>query len=135
MPRLSEVVLADQAKRVTANENALKTLKETAYQVLESVRAGNMSSSDLATVFETSWALKKTLSPKASSTEIDAIVARLRGSGFEGGKLAGAGGGGFYFGVAKNPLDSDEFLRTTGLALRKVVYEPAGSRIISAIPW
>jgi D-glycero-alpha-D-manno-heptose-7-phosphate kinase len=135
MPRLSEAVLADQAKRVPVNENALKTLKETAYQLLESVKAGDMSSDEMAAVLEQSWALKKTLSPKASSTEIEAIVARLRGSGFEGGKLAGAGGGGFYLGVAKNPLDSDEFFRATGLPLRKVVYEPRGSRVISAIPW
>jgi D-glycero-alpha-D-manno-heptose-7-phosphate kinase len=135
MPRLSEAVLSDQGKRAAENQEALNSLKEMAYQVMESVKASNLSDSDLAVLLERTWAIKKTLSAKASSIEIDATVNRLRSAGFEGGKLAGAGGGGFYLGVANKSLNQDEFRRTIGLPLRKVLYEPRGSRIISAIPW
>jgi D-glycero-alpha-D-manno-heptose-7-phosphate kinase len=42
-----------------------------------------------------SWALKRTLSPHVTSPAIDALYERCRSHGAVGGKLCGAGGGGF----------------------------------------
>jgi len=41
------------------------------------------------------WQLKRSLSPLTTNDEVDAIYARARGAGALGGKLTGAGGGGF----------------------------------------
>ena len=46
-------------------------------------------------LLDESWKLKKSLASKISSPEIDEIYARARKTGALGGKITGAGGGGF----------------------------------------
>jgi D-glycero-alpha-D-manno-heptose-7-phosphate kinase len=41
------------------------------------------------------WEMKRGLSSQISTTEIDALYSKARAAGALGGKLAGAGGGGF----------------------------------------
>jgi D-glycero-alpha-D-manno-heptose-7-phosphate kinase len=76
------------------------------------------------------WELKRTLGVAVSNGEVDALYARARSAGAIGGKLAGAGGGGFLLIFAK-PEKHDDIRRE----LSELIYVPveitqSGSRII-----
>jgi D-glycero-alpha-D-manno-heptose-7-phosphate kinase len=51
----------------------------------------------LGELLDESWRLKKCLSSQITNADIDGMYARARAAGAFGGKLAGAGGGGFVF--------------------------------------
>ena len=77
-----------------------------------------------------SWMLKKTLANNISNSEINDIYEKGRGAGAYGGKLLGAGGGGFILFVAPK-----EKHNTIKKALSKLVYvnfklDHDGSKVI-----
>jgi fucokinase len=56
-------------------------------------------------LMDAAWQLNKRLDPNSSNDEIEALFARVRPHIF-GGKLLGAGGGGFMLMVCKSPADA-----------------------------
>ncbi|MCU0913180.1 MAG: hypothetical protein MUC88_01285 [Planctomycetes bacterium] len=56
-------------------------------------------------LMETAWQLNKQLDPNSSNDEVEALFARV-GPHIFGGKLLGAGGGGFMLMVCKSPEDA-----------------------------
>ncbi len=76
------------------------------------------------------WTLKKRLSSKISSDFIDDLYARARSAGAYGGKLAGAGGGGFLFMLV--PEEKKAAVREALKDLLEVRFrfESEGSKII-----
>ena len=82
-------------------------------------------------LIDETWVTKKTLEDSISSLEIDAIHSRIRAIGGYGGKLSGAGGGGFLFEII-NENYQQEVLSTFGpQRIVKIAYEPFGSRLLS----
>jgi len=76
------------------------------------------------------WQIKRSLSDKTTNDEVDGIYETARKAGAVGGKLTGAGGGGFM--LLCVPPDRRESVRT---ALEKLIHvpfkiEPNGSQII-----
>ncbi|MBI4445920.1 MAG: kinase [Acidobacteria bacterium] len=76
------------------------------------------------------WELKRTLSKNVSSPWLDQIYTRARGAGAIGGKLLGAGGGGFLL-LFVEPGRREDLCRALP-ELREVRFgfEPQGSRVI-----
>jgi D-glycero-alpha-D-manno-heptose-7-phosphate kinase len=70
------------------------SLVDEAAELLTSAEPVNMLES-LGHMLHDSWMLKRSLSPHVSSPEIDALYDAAVGHGALGGKLCGAGGGGF----------------------------------------
>jgi len=56
-------------------------------------------------LIDTAWRLNKRLDPNSSNDEIEALLARVRPYIY-GGKLLGAGGGGFLLMICKSPADA-----------------------------
>ncbi len=79
------------------------------------------------------WATKKKLENSISSSEIDDIHMSMLAHGGIGGKLCGAGGGGFLFEL----IDIKHHMRVLeSLGNQRVIriaYEPLGSRLISEV--
>jgi D-glycero-alpha-D-manno-heptose-7-phosphate kinase len=83
-----------QIARVDANRDALAAMRATVdegYRILTS--SGGLE--EFGTLLDKMWQLKRTLSSDVSNTEIDSIYEAGRKAGALGGKLLGAGGGGF----------------------------------------
>ena len=57
----------------------------------------NKNLADFATLFDKSWNLKKTLSLNISNSKIESIYRKGINAGAIGGKISGAGNGGFIF--------------------------------------
>jgi D-glycero-alpha-D-manno-heptose-7-phosphate kinase len=74
------------------------------------------------------WQLKRQFSEKISTSRLDHIYAKAKDNGAIGGKLLGAGGGGFFLFYAppfhKNELISH--LEASGLKVRPFRFEPQG---------
>ena len=75
----------------TASLKQMSEMTETALDILTSDR----DITEFGRLLNQSWELKKSLSGKVSTSEIDRIYETGLANGAAGGKLLGAGGGGF----------------------------------------
>jgi D-glycero-alpha-D-manno-heptose-7-phosphate kinase len=90
------VLRAQRAATGTNNEvtRRLHHIKELATAMAAALLAGNLP--DFGALLHESWQLKRGLAQGVSSTAIDRWYQIARDRGAYGGKIAGAGGGGFF---------------------------------------
>lgn len=79
------------------------------------------------------WRVKRSLDESTSNQEIDKISEALEMIGAAGGKLCGAGGGGFFVAVVPESKREDLSKLLGANRLVRVRYEPIGSRIIAEV--
>jgi D-glycero-alpha-D-manno-heptose-7-phosphate kinase len=91
--RSSETILTEQRERIKDRMSVLRELKGMAYEGRKLLETGDFDS--FGCLLDESWQLKKTLASKVSTIEIDEIYTRAKQAGALGGKITGAGGGGF----------------------------------------
>lgn len=90
-PRTAAAIEADKIARMPASETALRTIQA---QVDEAVPLlGDPEA--LGALLGDAWRAKRTLSPLVATPAFDALYAAATAAGAYGGKLLGAGGGGF----------------------------------------
>jgi len=77
-----------------------------------------------------SWNLKKGLSPEISSPYIDYVYERAKEAGILGGKLLGAGGGGFLLLFAEPRKHESIKQALQGLLFVPFEFEALGSQVI-----
>ena len=95
--RSASQILSDQNQRSLAGERTVEDnlleLKELAARSLAALEAGQLD--DFARLLTKQWEHKKRRSPDATTAEVDRWFALGMANGARGGKLVGAGGGGF----------------------------------------
>lgn len=126
--RQSATVLTEQRAGIEAHRPLLRAM---AAQAAEGRRALAESRLDaLGELLHEGWTLKRQLASRVSSPEIDAMYATARRAGAVGGKLSGAGGGGFLLLYAR-PQDH-QALRAAlhGLSELEFNLEPEGSLVL-----
>ena len=92
--RISSEVAREQKNRIASNESVLKQMADISLEAEEILRS-NVSLEVFGKLLHESWKLKKSLSSKISNTLLDDIYNKGLASGASGGKLLGAGAGGF----------------------------------------
>lgn len=97
--RHASQVVASQVARtregaIDASLERLLAIVDAGEQVLRDL-AGRSLVTRIGEMLHDSWVVKRTLSPHVSSEAIDALYERAQHAGAIGGKLCGAGGGGF----------------------------------------
>ena len=96
----------------------------------EKILGGPNEITDFGELLHESWMLKRQISHKISPPYIDEIYARARAAGAIGGKLLGAGGGGFMLFFVK-PDDKPKVCEAlSDLLLVPFNFESSGSQII-----
>lgn len=104
--RIASEVAKDQIENIENNESnlhAMKNLVDDALSLLTSDRDLKL----FGEMLNETWKLKRSLSDKISNSEIDGMYEKAIVSGAVGGKLLGAGGGGFMlFFVPKEDQNS-----------------------------
>ena len=97
--RLSSEIIQAQQKNVSEkNEKSLDAmhhLKEQAVQMKEALLKGNLN--EIGKILDTSWEFKKQMAKGISNPDIDELYEIAMKAGASGGKISGAGGGGFMF--------------------------------------
>ncbi|MCX7728743.1 MAG: dehydrogenase [Bacteroidia bacterium] len=97
--RLSSEIINEQIKNVQTNNQvsieAMHHLKEQALRMKDSLLKGNLK--ELGELLHFGWLNKKQIAHNISNTLIDTIYTTAINYGATGGKISGAGGGGFLF--------------------------------------
>jgi len=128
---------SDVSESQVANiSNCLSQLNELHDMTREgsSILTSSVSLDEFGLLLDKSWAIKKTLSSMISNSSIDEMYQMAKNAGAIGGKILGAGGGGFVLFFVK-PQDQNKVKN----ALKKFTFVPfsfenTGSKIVVLQP-
>lgn len=129
LSRYASEIAAEQIKNTsnkTIELSALKGMVDEAIKILN----GTGPLDDFGKLLDESWRIKKTLSSQISNSRIDEIYAAAKEAGALGGKLLGAGGGGFMLFFVKPELQPKVREKLKDLLYVPFKFENAGSQII-----
>lgn len=126
--RSADTILGEQNSNIHNHLPILRRLKEMAVIASQDLQAGNLDS--LGYLLHESWQLKKQLSSGVSNASIESIYQRAREAGALGGKITGAGGGGFFLFYCR--AQTREQVREALADLHELPFalEPNGSSVI-----
>ncbi|HUJ71918.1 MAG TPA: GHMP kinase [Verrucomicrobiae bacterium] len=126
--RQASSILSQQKSGVGQNIGILQRMREQAHQVRELVEAGDIDG--LGAILHQGWEAKRQLAQGISSGELDEIYERAVKAGALGGKISGAGGGGFFLLCVAS--DKRQAVRQALANLREMPFrlERGGSRIV-----
>lgn len=97
--RLSANIINEQVKNVNEKNSksveAMHNLKEQAHQMKDALLRGELDK--IGEILKFGWKNKKDMANSISNTLIDSIYNKALENGATGGKISGAGGGGFMF--------------------------------------
>ncbi len=91
--RSSSEVLTEQRKNISERMDELRRLRDIAYEARRIILSGRTD--EIGHLLHESWEEKKKLASNVSTKDIDVMYERAREAGATGGKIAGAGSGGF----------------------------------------
>ncbi|MBN1425561.1 GHMP kinase [Candidatus Fermentibacteria bacterium] len=129
--RSSASILEEQKARVNANKGLLDRLKAIALELAESLERGEADAVGWA--LRESWDVKRALASGITDSSLDQLVQRAMKAGAVGGKIAGAGGGGFLLLYVPGPLQDQ--VRQALPELRELPFhlERDGSKVIFSL--
>jgi D-glycero-alpha-D-manno-heptose-7-phosphate kinase len=124
-------VLKEQAQNVEATHERLVKMRQQAFELHDLFsRNGAVDLSELGRVLRDGWQLKRSLASSITTSQIDTWYERALEAGAEGGKLCGAGGGGFLMFVV--PSERQPTVRSALAELDEVEIGPEthGSEVV-----
>jgi D-glycero-alpha-D-manno-heptose-7-phosphate kinase len=131
--RTADSILSEQSAGAREEKKnvveSLHYIKEIGYKVLEAVEKGNIS--DVGLLFDKHWEYKKRISTKMSNSHFDEIYRLAKENGALGGKITGAGGGGFFvFYIEKDHTRFREAMKKLGLREMRYHFDHEGTKIL-----
>lgn len=126
--RAAESILSEQKENIQSNGKILNKLKDMAISAVEELQKGDIDC--IGHMLNESWQLKKQLASGISNERIDKFYTKAMQSGALGGKLTGAGGGGFL--LIYSPYEKRDSVRNALHELREIPIrlEESGSKVI-----
>jgi D-glycero-alpha-D-manno-heptose-7-phosphate kinase len=126
--RKAETILDEQKTNISKSMYVLQEIKGIAFEAYRQLKSGNLDC--LGNLLHESWQLKKKLASQISNGKIDEWYSEARKQGALGGKITGAGGGGFL--LLYCPYEYRDKVRTVLSHLREVPIrlETDGSKVI-----
>ncbi len=126
--RQAASILSEQRANIAQRTDVLKAMSQQAQRVREIIETGNIEA--LGPVLHEGWVAKRRLASGVSSSDMDGIYERAVKAGALGGKIAGAGGGGFF--MLCVPGDKRQAVRQALGNLREMPFrlEKGGTRVI-----
>ncbi|MEK7615693.1 MAG: kinase [Patescibacteria group bacterium] len=126
--RFASEIAAEQIKNTPDKTQELNAMMHLAKRAEADLLAGSIG--NMGALLDEGWQIKKTLSSKITDNRIDAIYARARSAGAVGGKLLGAGGGGFFLLYAPEQKHAKIRAALSDLIHVPFHFENTGSKII-----
>lgn len=128
----SDILQDVQKKKSNPSDEYLLKIKEIGHETMKSLEKGDLD--NFGRLMHQHWEEKKRTSNKISSGKIDKYYKMALDSGALGGKVIGAGGGGFLMFYCNDNISKKNLIRkfqAQGLEDVKFRFEPDGSKIIS----
>ncbi len=126
--RKSETILKEQKANIDQRMTILREISELAYKTKKSIVEGDID--NIGSILHRGWNLKKEMAGGISDEDIDRMYEAAINAGATGGKVAGAGGGGFL--LLYCPRENQNKLRKEFTGLRELPFllERDGSKVI-----
>ena len=121
-------MLTDQSERTIEKFQVLKKMKDQVPK-FEEILSKGFNISDFGTLLDEGWRLKRSISPMISSPVIDGYYEKAMQSGAIGGKILGAGGGGFLLFYVEPQNQETVEKNLPDLFKLKFTFDDAGTRI------
>lgn len=128
--RSASKVLAEQSKNISSNKNkssALQRMVDMVPLLRRELERGNIES--LGEYLHEGWQIKRDLASSITNPEIDGIYNRALKLGATGGKILGAGGGGFLLFYCP-PSRQEGLIKGLGLKCLPVEFDSGGSQVV-----
>jgi D-glycero-alpha-D-manno-heptose-7-phosphate kinase len=103
--RNSADILAEQKRRINESTKQLDMLKQIALELADALEKGDANAVGYA--LHEGWKVKKRLASGITDRSLDQLYQRARDAGALGGKIAGAGGGGFLLVYVPGPRQEE----------------------------
>ncbi|RJO60644.1 kinase [candidate division WS5 bacterium] len=134
LTRHASEILKEQIEntKTCSKDNYLNRMHQMVFEAAEIIsneEPGNMIKG-LGELLHESWNLKKCLSTRITNTFIDEVYIKALEAGAYGGKLAGAGSGGFLFVLAPKEKKTEIRNKLKGLLEVNFRFDTEGSKII-----
>jgi D-glycero-alpha-D-manno-heptose-7-phosphate kinase len=130
--RVASSILKDQNDRSNSNDaemlENLHFTKDLGYQSLTALESGNLE--EFARLMDVHWQRKKTRSKGMSNQQINDWYDQAMANGALGGKLIGAGGGGFLMFYANDKKQLRHAMREKGLQEVRFRFEFEGTKVV-----
>ena len=130
--RSASEVLSDQKQRTEKADqtmiDSLHYVKELGWKIKEQLEAGDTIG--FAEAMDLHWQKKKIRSHNISNPKINAWYDKARAAGALGGKLIGAGGGGFLLFYARDKAQLRKAMAQEGLQEIRFFFDQEGSKVI-----
>jgi D-glycero-alpha-D-manno-heptose-7-phosphate kinase len=131
--RSADQILAEQSEGARKEKkNIIENMhyiKDIGHKIFEAVESGNIT--DVGLLFDKHWQYKKKISAKMSNSHFDEIYLAAKDNGALGGKISGAGGGGFFvFYVEENHSRFRAKMKQLGLREMRYRFEFEGTKVL-----
>jgi D-glycero-alpha-D-manno-heptose-7-phosphate kinase len=127
-PRVSSTILKEQDENTGKNMARLDDIVALSQKLLKKLQANDLRG--FGEILHEGWLIKKNLAGGISNPEINGYYKKALKAGAVGGKLLGAGGGGFLLFYCEKEHQANVRKALSGLKETPFTFEPQGSKII-----
>lgn len=128
--RIASEIAKSKIENFKSREAELDLMKEMVDESIQILQNTKTPIEEFGKLLHQSWQYKRTLSDKVSTPEIDFLYEEAMRAGATGGKILGAGGGGFLLLFVKPELQSQIRERLNHLIHVPFQFEDSGSRVV-----
>jgi len=128
--RFAVEIAQSQIENIRSREKELNQMRAMVDQSIELLKNGETCLLDFGKLLHESWQHKRSLSSKVSTPEIDQIYEAAMAAGATGGKILGAGGGGFLLLFVPPEYQKCILEKLRHLVHVPFTFENSGSRVI-----
>ncbi len=128
--RFASEIEKSKIENLKSREVELKRMGEMVDKAIQVLQNTNSPIGEFGKLLHQNWLCKRSLSDKVSTPEIDTIYEHAMSAGAIGGKILGAGGGGFLLLFVRPDLQSQVRERLKHLIHVPFEFEDSGSRVV-----
>ena len=130
LSRTASEVARFTVENMGKREKELRLMQEMVDQSVSVLQDSTVPIEEFGQLLHQGWMYKRQLSDKVSTTDIDTIYESARSAGAIGGKLLGAGGGGFFLLFVRPEHQKDVREKLSHLIRVPFRFENSGSRVV-----
>lgn len=134
LSRTASEIAGEQIKKTPGKKNELTRMREMVEEAIDILNGGDSDITNFGKLLHESWMIKRSLTEKISNHQIDEIYEEALNAGALGGKLLGAGGGGFIMFFVEPEFQPEVKDRLKNLLYVPFKFENLGSQIIYYAP-
>ena len=130
LSRTASEIASEQIKKIPTKKKELKIMQKLVDEAITILNDDHLDLIDFGRLLHETWMLKRSLTDKITTPRIDEIYETARRAGAIGGKLLGAGGGGFILFFVEPQCQHEVKKKLKNLLYVPFKFENLGSQII-----